>query len=235
MYTKGSHHTSQPRWCILGLIQSRLEVMEKLCLPLSHPKTHSTLQSTSSLTRTPEETEQIPPLLFSTTSSWVKVAGHHLQGIWWPSLVYLKAPCSSEQTQPELCGCVSIADMCSMICCNWTHHWARWCVLRLHPIPSPLEGPAPGYYPKTPLRSLIHRQEVGTCGVAPVGRQSWDQTKHCIKSCRYNCLCTNSHANNSYLQGVTVVTEQHATKRAVTNWICSMKKMPKNQEKQAKV
>ena len=31
---------------------------------------------------------QNPSLLFSPTSSWVKVAGHHLQGIWWPSLVH---------------------------------------------------------------------------------------------------------------------------------------------------
>lgn len=154
---------------------------------------------------------QIPSLLFSPTSSWVKVAGHPLQGIWGPSTVYVKALCSSEQTQPELCGYVSTADMCSMICCDWTHHWARWCVLRLPLIPFPLEGPAPRDYPKTLLRTLIHCQEVGTCGVAPVGRQSWDQTKRCIKSCRYNCHCTNSHTNMC-LQGVRAASEQQSNK-----------------------
>lgn len=56
MYTKGSQHTSRPRWCLLGPIQSRLEVMESLCLAPSHPKMQSTLRSTFSLPRAPEET-----------------------------------------------------------------------------------------------------------------------------------------------------------------------------------
>ena len=38
-----------------------------------------------------------------------------------------------------------------------------------------------------------------------------------------------------YLQDVVAASEQQATKWAVTNWICSMKKIPKNQEKQTKV
>lgn len=181
MYTKGSHHTSWPKWCMLPLIQSRQEVMERL---LSHPKMHTAHHRASPHSQEFLRRLQIPSLLFSPTLSWVKVADHHLQAIWWPSLVYLKDSCSSKQTQPEVCGCVSTVDMCRIICCNWTHHRARQGVLMLCSIPSPLEGPVCRYYPKTLLRSLIHHQEVGTRGMAPVGRPSWDQAKRRIKPCR---------------------------------------------------
>lgn len=164
-----------PRWCILGLIQSRLEGMERLCLPLSHPKMHIILQSTSSLTGAPRI--KIPSLFYWPASSWMVVIVSKASGglhwcIWSPLLF--------KQTQSEL-WCIN---------CRHVQHGLLWLNTSLGQTIhfevayhcSPLEGPACRWYSKTPQRCLIHCQEVGTFSVAPVGRQSWDQTKCCIKS-----------------------------------------------------
>lgn len=201
---------------------------------LASQSSHSTLQSTSSLTRASEESSWGSHLCSShphqVESKFLVISKAFGILSWRP-----KAPGSSEHTQTELWSCVSTADMSSMICYDWTHHLVRWCVLRFPPIPFPLEWPAPRYYPKTLLRSLFHHHEIRIYGVAPVGKQSWDQTKHCIKPCRLKCLYSNSHTNHTYLQGIIVASKWQAIKWAECEvWKRFLKRRKKKKKRKSR-
>lgn len=175
---------------------------------------------------------ELPSLLSSLTSSWVRIAGNHLQGICYPFLVSESSQLLRTSPSRALRLCIN-CRLCSVICYDWTHHCVR-CVTMCpeapsHPFPSRMT--CTQVLSQSTVDTLIHHHEIRIYGGAPVGKQSWDQTKHSIKPCRLKCLYPNSHTNHTYLQRIIVASKLQVTKWAVTGWMWNMKKKKSLKEK----